>query len=437
MKLDDLFEEKDIRYLADAMFGYSKINPEEFDRWELSSSVYYIKKSEVLTNCVGFPIVDRIFALRHRKNHKLEFQEVQRRIEGFSTILVRNMYLASNSGYHVVWEKTKPSYYYWSEYDRDVWIEHNFKYFNVGYDLDVTNFEEIVKQRPDLKYLGYKQGGNLSYLATVYKTYPELEILLKLNYTNMINVSCLEFIRKNKGFVKFMAKQKHKYSFPVLKKAYTTHLDCEKIEKENRIARAIPNRRYAPYKQYATKEKICSYTYEKKCGVDTYFDLLDAVSYLKLDLNDTKNIFPYDFQKMHRLYTSQMNIAIEKEKAEELKKVAFKYSPLETTINNLVFYIPKTLQEFVDEGEKMDNCVGRMGYSEKMSNNEDLIVFVRDTNGESLATLEVGIKQMNIRQLYAPHNSKCPDNIRNIVVNNWMPKARKLITKLKEEGALA
>ena len=75
----------------------------------------------------------------------------------------------------------------------------------------------------------------------------------------------------------------------------------------------------------------------------------------------------------------------------------------------------------------MDNCVGYMNYDERMAKGKILIVFIRDEQDKSLATMEFSLERNKIIQLRAKHNSNVSEDLEKLVNKVWLPKAKKIV----------
>ena len=196
MKLDDLFTNKsvDLKELTTTLKSYALNDFLEYlPSFKDFKKTYYLVKSEILNEFDGTKVIDRIFAFTYRKGNIL-WQEVIRKFEDSSLCLVKNMYLTNGyaAGYHVVWNRKTKNYYFDYEYDLDIWYEYDKRFGDGLYTKNITTKEEyqsIIDKRTDLKYLSWNFKGLLSYLVTVYKYYPELEILEKLDLPQLINAT--------------------------------------------------------------------------------------------------------------------------------------------------------------------------------------------------------------------------------------------------------
>ena len=168
-----------------------------------------------------------------------------------------------------------------------------------------------------------------------------------------------------------------------------------------------------------------------------YLDYLIACNYLGLDMTEKKNCFPHDFMRWHDVRVDEYHTAKALADAEEKKdmyekfsKVAEKYSKLQYTENGAyMIVIAKSPEELIKEGEKLRHCVGRMGYDQKFIREETLIFFVRakENPTEPYVTVEYSVKSKKVLQCYAKGNSKPDADVTNLVNNNWLPYANKIL----------
>lgn len=388
-------------------------------------------------------ILERTFAVRMKKNI-WECQEVMRRLEGNNEILIRNMYYTGQMGYRTVWKDTKPSYYLFDkDKDLNVWYCYDRKYFNVG--RIVLNAENIADIDSTLKYCSYKSNGiiGIANYITIYRSYPEIEILAKLNLYQLLHSLKLVQKLKDKSFKKFLIKNatliKSRYinSTDILY-AFDHNIDLRELLAKRKIESTVNNfyRHIRPSLKEALKEipKEKFYKYFKKyfisnseqINIYSYQDMLLAEEYLCLDLTLDKNLFPHDFIFWHDFYTKRMQASKNKDINEKMKKQAVKYHKLEKQIENLCFVLPTCTEDLIFEGNTLQHCVGRMSYNEKIANDKSLIIFVREEKNKPLYTMEYDQHKKQILQLYGFKDSLVPDKIKKIVEEKWLPKIKRL-----------
>ena len=439
MKLDDLF----VKTAYSSMNEFMKLKNYELEDfisylpdYEFRQNIYLIK-SEAVQEIVGTPIVDRVFAFTYRKG-RLLYQEIIRKFESCKFCSVKNMYFGGGFGYRVVWKKTN-NYYWMHDRDYGYWLEYKKDFGDGLWTTNITTkeeYEEIITKRSNLKYLSWNFKGYLSYLATIYITYPELEILEKLDLLQLMNVSCFNYIRKNKAFVGFLFKNKNnKYAlFIDFKEAYLKNRNVDECRDKRlnkiRMTKGFNSVDITNKIVLASKEKIYQYLKNNAIDMNSYADMIKAMELFDVDFNDTKNIMPKDFKEIHDRYTKAYSERISKELNDKISSTRDKYIDLDLICSDVHFKLPKMKSEFIDESKRMDNCVGYMNYDERMAKGEILIVFIRDKEDKSLATMEFNIKSRNIVQLRAKHNSPVTDDLKKLVNTVWLAKARQLVKEI-------
>ena len=212
----------------------------------------------------------------------------------------------------------------------------------------------------------------------MYRKCPEIEILSKLGYERLrYNTAVLKKL-KDKKFVKFLWRERGNDNIKnvtgqIVLKAYKHNLSIYEAYMLDSIERSF--RTYDFKKDYPMLdiEKTKKYLIRNKVSLSSYCDLLKALMYFKLDLTDTKNSYPKDFQYWHDYYINQMETDKNKYIDIKIKEQANKYKRIIKPINDEIkMLFPNCTQDFINEGEALNHCVGRMGYNKKMANGESL-----------------------------------------------------------------
>lgn len=431
MKISDFFKEdkSEINALLKLKL---KLNP----KWEMEILEDHCKDASgeyvsIVQNWKG-KIIERVFSCRLYKSQK-EYQEVIRRIEGNSLIGVKNMYYSRMGGYRTVWKNSHPSQYYFNEPERNIWFSCSMQYYNV-YSSPLFDLQDLIEADVSLQYCAWDKQPIIDYV-TIYRKYPELEILSKLKLNRlMYNTKCLEKL-KERSFKKFLFKcgansgvagreilycYNHKLNYS----QYLQH------KKENeRINRAKKDTKKILEEYPALpKQQLFKYLKEKDISAFNYLDLLKAEVYLHLDLTLEKNIFPHDFMYWHDFYTKQMSDSENKEIDLKIKEQADRYKKLAKKIDGVKLVFPKATSELIIEGERLNHCVGRMGYNKKIAEDESLILFVRKDEEEDkpFVTMEYDPHKKKVLQLYAVHDTQPEETIKEIIYNKWLPKVKRL-----------
>lgn len=314
--------------------------------------------------------------------------------------------------------------------------------------IQLQTNEEIIELDSTLRYFSYnnRYGEILSYINR-YKEYPCIELLAKIDadYKFIYNDRICKLITKDKTFGKFLFKNRNFLN--------TYGIDCIQIYKgktwqqilderdERKIAKEFCQHHGQEFKEIKKKipftyKRLQNYLFENSISQWNYVDYIIACDYLRLDFSDTKVTFPKDFMAMHDMYTEVYRQHREEEQKERLRKEgeelnssllerAVNQSYIETTLNDgkndYVTILPLCTDDFINEGDKLHHCVGRMGYNKKMANGEDVIIFLRKK--EDIETPYVTIewkitdKYYHLAQIYADHDSNPPEEVRTMVLN--------------------
>ena len=383
---------------------------------------------------VGGKIMQRVFACRkfRRKN---EYQEVIRRIEGSYEIYVKNMYYSRMGGYRTVWPNSKPAYYYFDDSARNRWYAYSYNYFNV---FGVNCYQNISEIDPTLKYSGITLPATFSVIdfITIYRKEPVLEILAKMHRLDLMKkYRIIAKLREDKGFRKWFVKngvqqQDFYLNGTDLISAYKKGMTACEYSKLKNIFYEV-NYVIKRHKELK-KEGLIKYFLENEnnacMGPSNYCDLITALKFFHLDLNDTKNIYPKDFKYWHDFYMEKMTASKNAELDLKIKSMADKYKKLGCVVGCLKLILPTKTNDFIKEGEALHHCVGKMGYNEKMAKGTSLILFVRKVEApeKPYVTMEYDAKAKRILQIYGDHDSKPEQSCLDLINNEWLNIAKNL-----------
>lgn len=308
-------------------------------------------------------VIERVFALRNYSKKGLLITEVRRRVTGEnSKVFVKNL-LTSMFGYIPVFEKEDRyshsggySFKIFSKSDYDRWYlikaECNFSYICLN--------SELLKDIPEFKYCGYQHGDVIKYLNE-YRQNPSLEFFGKLDLP--ISKALAKKAQSDTKFRKFLfahADEVRAYGTQATLYAYNHKCNIDEakrtIEYKRLIYKKVPEIR----NRNIDYIRVVKYCRQNKIGFSTYNDYIKAIVYLGLDLNDTKNIYPKDFNRIHDLRVAEYDSYMEKldrKKRKALyqnfakagrKAVAYEYSEGDFTM-----IAPKDISELKAEGKSL------------------------------------------------------------------------------------
>lgn len=309
-------------------------------------------------------ILERTFAVRFKKNKDPEYQEVIRRLEGNSYCLIRNMYFSKMAGYRVVWKDSKPSYYLFNVNNFGKWIVYDKKYFRI-ITTRLYTLEDIVSLDFSLKYCFYNGGISLCDYITIYRRFPEIEMLSKLNAVNLCGSYKILENLKSKKFKKYLCKN----------------------NADGFLGRHNPS--------------------------DILYGFNHNINLIQVDERKEEN---------KRNKSKNKNAKIDKKMLEQAKR----YEKLSGYFGNLKIIFPTSTFDLIKEGEELGHCVGKMNYNKKVAEDKTLILFVRKDEKKSLYTMEYNQHENKIVQFYGEHNSPVPADDKKQIETIWLKKAKQL-----------
>ncbi len=395
--------------------------------------------------------IRHVYASRTTKKNGFECMEIFREYESGLKI-GKNFYYCSYgnaAGMHVVWKNTN-SFYYGNKERIKKFVECD-DFINIGMfrSFQMTTLEEIVSNDLNLRFCRWNNHVDALNYIKIYKRYPIVEMLMKLELYHLVfNEKCLLLMIESKQFCRWLFKnrdaiKKDQISFPALKSAFKNGQDVakynEKIIKKRLDAKRISDE--LGTQLYHLIKDVCkdfnkAQKYAQMVGKENYRDYLEACKFLKLDLSDTKVLYPKNFKYWHDFYVNQMTSAKNTIIDQNILKQAKRYKYLLLDLEKLVLIFPSKTQDFIDEGNALHHCVGRMNYNEKMAKGESLIIFIRKKTAPNnpFVTMEYNPKKKNIQQIYGNHDEPPTAEVKNEIYNFWLPMVQQIKNKkLKEK----
>lgn len=295
---------------------------------------------------------------------------------------------------------------------------------------ELFTLDDAVKLDPTIKYCGYVENPYIGFIKyiSLYRKHPIGEMIMKLKLFRLCTEKALTYIEKNKAFQKYLFKNSETLkdrAFQHIRGAYKKNQDvddyCTSLQYRIDLGKELSLSNKVAFK-YATYEKIKEYLENNNINSQSYNDYLTAVEWLKLNLKDTKVLFPHNFQEVHDNYTAQyseykfaQNREREKilyaDKSKEIAKVAKKYNYVEYKNKQYSIIIAKSKDDLINEGHELDHCVGRMNYDERQINEKSLICFLRKNKNidKPFVTIELSLPTFRIKQCYGFKDSVVHD----------------------------
>ena len=394
---------------------------------------------------LGDDVVVRTWAYRTRKtnNYNLEITEVERKTLDMQ--VSRNIYYTPIGGYRPVFSPKSGgsknwygyTYSYFAPEDFNVWGYENKAMGITSHLLNPEKIFEVDKY----EHCGYSRQQDLLEYIRLYEKYPEVEYFGKLGLK--ASTALINKCKKDHQFIRFLrdnVEDANRYGTQATIFAYGNKIDIKTAYYALAIKRRA-EKETAFVKGSGTKVdrvRLYNYIVDNEIGFYNYRDYWNAMRNIGLDLNDTKNIFPRDFKRMHDLRIEQYRAMQAKADKEERKKLnkriaeaaeLFAAYAIQRGEYSVIF--PHTTRDFKREGNELDHCVGKMGYEKKMADGKCLIAFIRKSAeiDKPYVTVEYLLDSKKVSQIYGIHDSR-PEQPVIDFVNDW---ARTLTKELKQK----
>lgn len=383
----------------------------------------------------------RTFAYKTSKGKQYVTEVMREIVSDDSGCINKNCYYNMYCGYTAVYNppKIRSTWYSYNVFDTE---DYEKWYFGkpLGMSCVADLGQEKILKLDKYEHCGYSVGNLLEYLR-LYEKNPAIEYFGKLGIYPM--PSYVKLAKKDKQFIRFLKDNileiKEKNPEVVLY-AYRHHTS---IGEAGNIIAKKRNALSATIHISALKglgiDRVKVYEYMCKNGISSYLydDYLHALKELELDLNDTKNLLPNDFKRMHDIRIDEAKSKRVIKKAEERKKFeesfykkCMGYTDLQDVGNEYQIIIPLHIIDLVNEGESLHHCVGKMGYDTKVIEGKSIIAFVRKRNDPQIpfVTVEYKPKEHKVTQCYADSDTKPSDDVLKYVAE-WERKVNKILKK--------
>ena len=401
---------------------------------------YANQHSEGRTKFAGYlqqyndELILRTFAFKEPANKALLVTECLRESTGYPNIrLAKNIYFTNLAGYNAVFDEKESEKKHYSQFDKWYKIDSEFLHmFKVAYNI--INIEILKESK--YKYCGYSGQEYLMDYLEKYNKHPCIEFISKLG----INPSILliKKAEKDKLFRKFLFKIKNEIKFyhspQMIINAYNNGIGLQEAYDIHFINTQIPEIKNTNIDRI----KLKKYLDKKNIAFTIYNDYLKAIKYLRLDLKDTKNVYPNNFIEMHDLRISEYDSEKVKENLKKKKQFCKKFEQVSKQFSNLnysgqyVVLVAPSVKSLILEGNALHHCVGKMGYDQKMVNKESLILFVREKQQpeKPYLTMEFSLKNKNILQIHGDNNSPPQSGVKKFIEYTWLNFAKKQLKKV-------
>ncbi len=385
---------------------------------------------------------------------------------GQKKCLLRDIYFVQMGGYIAIFDKEKKldsekKKIIVGKYSEE-WWSCDSKYFRKYSSSNILNLD-FLRETEEFRYCAWDKKTDLLDYLTAYAERPQIELIAKaIGSQFATSRPFTDKVNQDKEFVRWVLANKESIrkdgSAKVALIAYKYKCSIERarvkfqsgiyFQKRKPSVYGYPNETPLQKMYYEgnelLQEKIKAFIFRNAIPPTHYNDYIVALQYLNIDITDTKNVFPIDFEYWSRVRMDQYaskkaedDAKKFKEITRKIRKVAKKYSSLAFTGKEYVVIISDSKQSLIDEGRVLEHCVGTMNYDQKILREESLIFFVRKANevDKPYVTIEFSVKNGTICQSHA-HNNLQPDEETNrFIQDEWKPFANKALNRLKRAQA--
>ena len=361
-----------------------------------------------------------IFSFSHPKYGTVDYAKCNERGETY----IRYVYFAQASG----WLIQMPNVKYGSNIQPKETF-HKLKKYNLktkkwenddfvfNFYINESTINELGKMRSDLKYIISKYLNNSpnvrkygAYTRDVVKILRQakehnhdVEMLMSLRLTSLA---------ADKMFWK-MSEQKQKYIIDYIKQDIRHAHNCcarEYLMMANSGIKSID--KASSLLAYNCDEKLYNYITKNKISLETYNDYKKMVKQIGKNFNDTYWKFPKDFGKSHR----EVVAIIDKMKADSYFKFKddtnkeiqvdkllaeiYGENNKKKQVDNYIIYLCYDKEDIKKHASSLHQCILTNGYVKDMALKKTLLLFVKDSQNNPIATCEINQKK-EIKQFYA------------------------------------
>jgi len=368
-------------------------------------------------------------AVKSRKDGTVCIKEVIRASVDEHWMLVKDVAFRQMAGYLVDWspEKMGPEPEYWSY--RGVWHDELYDRSTGMWKLarPVVNPEALL-QHERFKWCAWHDGcGDILDYLKLYVEQPRIEMLAKAGAGRF--AACAGLVRsmaKDKCLTRFLMAnlpyiKRFEYGVDVIRLAYKRGIPLHEAQSRIYDRRQFRSCHLPPA---VDATRALEYIKSNECGLWDYCHYLRNCQKLRLDITDTKNLFPKQFKRRERIVQDQVHEVERRANAElaqkqdaEIAKMAARFARLEKSRGLFRVKLPRRAAELVREGEKLHHCVGSMGYAAKMARGETIIAFVRmaQNPNKPFFTMEWNPKENRLLQLYGNKHAAPTKPVQNFV----------------------
>lgn len=358
---------------------------------------------------------------------KLSLCTTDRQVNYFAiTEIVQEFQVVRNFELIVNYKKGKPANYHLHEI-LQYWIQPDLKVTMFGLQHIVNGYCDSWGGKMEIREENRRSYYNKKYEVYATKYHPVS--VIKPDYKK-------HGINSNLQEITFLDAIKHIPKQPKLE----TLLKA----KQYFLINAHINQSGASVSYYWDSIKICLRNKYKVKDASIWMDYIDLLRYFNKDFRNAKYVCPKNLNKEHdRLVEKKKIIQKKRDLEEQIKRAKIdnesylkeksKFFDLQFTNGPLVIIPLKSVEEFIEEGDKLKHCVFANRYFAK----ENSLVFSARINEKPIETIEINLENLKIIQARGLQNQPTEHHEQILeIINKNMHKIRAIINPKKNNKNL-
>lgn len=337
----------------------------------------------------------------------------------------------------------------WLQYDKDL-VESSPDFYARCMSIRLFDMDRIVSLDPSLKWCAWNANLPIKFIDYIrlFRKHPQtVEFVSKLGLSRLLTERAMEEISKDRRLAIWIsrhAQQIKGMALQTVRNAYRKNPNADPRDYANSLQHRIESGKacalrnkalYSRVLKHTTQERIARYLKDNRIDKSSYSDYLDACDWMKLDLSDTKVLFPHDFHALHHEYTRQYaksHAVTDENMDKRMSEVADRFSYLgDFSGDGLCVIIARSKLDLIDEGSYLHHCVGKMRYDERQAKGESLICFIRKESEPAIpfvtAEVKIAEKTLRVAQCYGDHNH-IVEEVKPFV-DQWMVTSNRKLRK--------
>lgn len=321
-------------------------------------------------------------------------------------------------------------------YQNKNWYEglvSNYGYMSGAYTNTVfykNNWKERLASISELKYLDLSMRISHFDIERLYKYRNELEYLQKINAEKIVRHIVYQTHTtsgQREVDMRFINRKWLKRHKKKLSQAGTTfnqimiedYLSSKKISFITGIENRISYKELKRLPHFINITRFQKWFINQTQSLKYYLDYVHMLEELNLNLSDEQILFPRDLKKAHDNAVDTLNELKRELKEKEYAQHQKELEKMEKEIDDLLFVVPKKLEEIVREGSELHHCVGSRHYLDQHAKGKTTIIFIRRKKEPQAPYFTLEYKKGKVVQTQGKYNREAIPNHVEQAIKKW------------------